>query len=250
MAQPWLPDACLTDHRAAQPMAQIVLAWAKDWFVSSPWQVLGNWDEVTSSQDELASKTLGRASGIEITGTAKSEIALGLAVLKAKEHTSLTSDDEDLLTKLGARAIADLADRISQSSQLEVKTNDAQISGVFSKTYSLLIGQPGDTQIALECSMAQLVTMTRATYPKLLEPAVSTPVAELIAELSVKVSARIGTAQITLRDLAELEVGDLLLLDKGPGDFATLVIEEETSSLAFTISEADDSYLLEYQEET
>lgn len=70
----------------------------------------------------------------------------------------------------------------------------------------------------------------------------------MIEDLSVSVSARLGSASISLKDLAGLEKGDLLLLDSSPEDPADLMIEGQRSSLAFAISEAKNSFTLEFQE--
>ncbi|MEO1221736.1 MAG: hypothetical protein AAFY42_10370, partial [Pseudomonadota bacterium] len=127
MAQIWLPDACLTTRRAAQPITKVVAEWASDWFKTSPWQVLGNWDEASPVRaDEF--KVLGRVGGMEITGNADAENALALAMLGCEDQAVATSDDKDLVAKLGKRAIKDLEERIAEFLPQEADTAASRFS--------------------------------------------------------------------------------------------------------------------------
>lgn len=243
MAQIWLPDACLTTRRAAQPITTVVERWASEWFQSSAWQVLGNWDEA-SLQSTDDHTVFGRTKGLEITGKQGLETTLALAILGAEGETLETNDDRDLIAKLGKRALKDLEDRIAEFLPAEADTIASRFEMVFQRVFSLLIGPMGQAQIALECSLAQLVAMTRSTYPQTAaHSALATP-KSVVEDLSVSVAARLGSASITLKDLAGLEAGDLLLLDTKPGDPAELMIEGSRSALAFTISETPAQYIL------
>jgi len=251
MAQIWLPDACLTSRRAAQPIAKIVAEWATDWFDQAPWQALGNWDEASpNSSDE--NHVIGRAKGLEITGKAQVETTLALAILGAEDKTLTRDDDKDLIAKLGKRAIKDLEDRIAEFLPLETPgTADSvasRFSAVFPRVFSLLIGPLGKAQIALECSLTQLVAMTMGTYSQTGGRDEMASTKSIIDDLHVDVAARLGSTSITLKELAGLEAGDLLLLDSKPDDPAELMIEGQRSSLAFMISETGSKYTLEYQE--
>ncbi|MEM1051665.1 MAG: FliM/FliN family flagellar motor C-terminal domain-containing protein [Pseudomonadota bacterium] len=248
MAQTWLPDTCLTTRRAAQPIKTVVQGWASDWFKHSPWQVLGNWDEV-SPQASDNYRVLGRAKGLEITGEQEAEIVLALAVLGADGEGLTTGDDKDLATKLGKRAIKDLEERITQFLPLEADSPGSRFNTLFPRVFSLLIGPLGKAQIALECSLAQLVAMTLATYPQTGTRGELSGTKAIVDELSVDVCARLGSASITLKELAGLEKGDLLLLDSKPNDPAELMIEGGGSALSFVISETGTHYTLEFQEE-
>lgn len=247
MAQIWLPDACLTTRKAAQPITKVVQSWASDWFKKSPWQVLGNWDEV-SPQHADDTKVLGRAKGLEITGGPQVEVTLALAILGAEDQGVVSGDDRDLVSKLGKRAIKDLEERIAAFLPSETNTTASRFSAVFPRVFSLLIGPLGKAQITLECSLAQLVAMTLATYPRTAQTGELAKPQNVVDDLSVGVSARLGCAAITLKDLASLEAGDLLLLDSKPDEAAELMIEGQRSALAFTISETSTHYTLEYQE--
>ncbi|MEL7218536.1 MAG: hypothetical protein AAGK01_08915, partial [Pseudomonadota bacterium] len=192
MTQIWLPDACLTTRRAAQPITKVIESWASEWFQSSPWQVLGNWDEASlQSTDDYA--VFGRTKGLEITGKPGLETTLALAILGAEGETPDTNDDRDLITKLGKRALKDLEDRIADFLPTEADAVASRFEIAFQRVFSLLIGPMGQAHIALECSLTQLVAMTRGTYPQTpTHSPLATP-KSIIQELSVNVAARLGS---------------------------------------------------------
>ena len=249
MANIWLPDACLTTRRAAQPIATIVQGWASDWFKKSPWQVLGNWDEASPQRSEEY-RVLGRTRGLEITGNANAETALALAILGAEDKSLATSDDKDLISKLGKRALKDLEERIGKFLPREAEGEASRFSTVFPRVFSLLIGPLGKAQIALECSLSQLTAMTMATYPKSSIRSELAQPQSVVEDLSVGICARLGSASITLKDLSGLEKGDLLILDSKPEEPAELMIEGQRSDLTFSINENATHYTLEYQEKS
>ena len=118
----------------------------------------------------------------------------------------------------------------------------------FPRVFSLLIGTLGKARIALECSGQDLAIMARGAYPR---SPIDTPLSDrnsALEQVSVKLAALIGGAKITLRELADLEEGDLLLLDSKPGDLASLLIEGRPSVLAGAIIETPTSLQLELQE--
>mgnify|MGYP001792004992 CR=1 FL=1 len=247
MAQPWLPDACLTSRRAAQPIVNVIEAWTKNWFKRSAWQVLGNWDEALP-QSASDFQPMRRARGFEITGKNEAEITLALAILGAERESPQTNDDRDLLQKLGKCVIDDLEARIAETLPHEEVFVHDRLAISSPRLFSLLIGPIGEAQIALECPIAQLVRMTRGTYSNAAIAPQMTTCAEALADQTVEISARLGSARNSLKDLAELEVGDVLLLDSAPDQPSDLMVNGKRSALSFTIVDDHDAYTLEFQE--
>ena len=116
------------------------------------------------------------------------------------------------------------------------------------RLFSLLIGPMGEAQIAFECPIAQLVRMTRGTDSNAASAPQMTTCAEALTDQSVEISARLGSARVSLKDLAELEVGDVLLLDSAPDQPSDLMVNGKRSALSFTIVDDHDAYTLEFQE--
>ena len=247
MVESWLPDVCLISPRAAQPMTQIVDEWAAAWFKRDKWQVLGGWDEALdlgTSEFTL----LRRTRGMEIKGAPDVQISLATTILSAEPNAQRSLHDDKLLRQLGARAIEDLDERISQSLPERSAHAAGQSNAPFSRGFSLLIGTIGKSQIAIECSGHDLATMARRAYPPSQIETLLSDRESAIEQVPIKCAALLGRASITLREIADLEEGDLLLLDSKPGDLANLMIEGRPTALAGSIVETPTSFELELQD--
>ena len=246
MATAWLPDCCLFSQRTVQAMSDAVANWAATWFAKSPWLPLGGWDEVPADDSKFP-VLLGRSAGFEIRGTGETKKSLGVAMIGVKIGDRHSEMDDRLLRKLAENAISDLETRLlpfgngaPHGSALSTDANSRRIM-------SLLIGAPGKAQIVIESGIANIVEMARKSYSP-------TPCGETLIDpirsldrMSVSVAARLGTASISLRDLAGLEPGDVLMLDTKPDDPVDLLIEDRPSAFTFTVAESDNDYILEFQ---
>lgn len=249
MATPWLPYSCLTSREAAAPMARLVREWTSAWFAGDAWHVLGSWDQ----QSEFEPGTwqpLRSAKDLEISGAKDLPIALALAILGHDSADNLTARDRDLMRALSDRALDDLAARVEElvgKAAPRTLPDTRSASVPILPVFSLLIGQVGNAQIVIECALPQLVAMVARTF----EP--GGPLSPLdhrdtaIAGTNVAIAARLGTASISLKDLAGLEQGDLLLLDREPSPEVELLIEDQPSSHIFHIQEHDGSCSLTFQ---
>lgn len=247
MATLWLPDACLTSLQAARPVTQVIAQWTLDWFAADPWQVLGGWDD-TPPQDGASFKCLARSNGLEVLGAPDAGMQLAQAIVGLEANPGRTDYDAKLLARLAERAIEDLHERIKQLlSDQDLPPNNLATPG-FERVFSLLVGPVGSAQVAIECAMSQVVNLARGTHAQSATPTALFPPQTVRDQTKVPVSARLGSAAVTLKDLSDLEQGDLLLLDSKPGDPIELLIDGQRSSINFLISEADGACLLEFQE--
>jgi flagellar motor switch/type III secretory pathway protein FliN len=245
MVQPWLPETCLTSLRAAQPMARVIDGWASEWFRNDPWQVLGGWDEVPHT-DAGQFALIRRAGSMEIRGGSEVQTTLALAILGAGDQPPANANDLAVLRQLGGRVLDDLEMRIKELGDGLGAARPATPTQGFPRVFSILIGTLGQARLAIECRAADLVQMARGTFPT---SHVDAPLANRISvrdTISVSVAVSLGTASISLKDLGDLEVGDLLLLDSKPDAPTRLMVEGRKSALAFSISEAGNSCILEY----
>ena len=248
MATPWLPDTCLTSSRATEPMVQIIDRWAKDWFRKEPWRALGGWDDALGD-DTAPFALLSRAGSMEIKGREGAKLALGLAITGNESSASRNQQDERFLRDLGTRAIEDLEARIAQEYPAPPAPQTGPAWTTFPRIFSLLVGAVGQAQIAIECSLAELVKMARGTYQaQTFSQPIEAPI-DARDQTRVNVAAYLGTASISLRELAGLEAGDLLVLDSKPGECARLVIDDRPTDLKVSVKSQDDQFLLEFQEE-
>lgn len=248
MAQPWLPDTSLTSPRTAEPISCVVAEWAAVWFKSAPWQTLGGWDEVIDTGATQFS-LLRRSRGIAIKGKPNARTSLAFAILGEDELVAQTDYDTGVLETLGERAVEDLEQRLSQSLPGQDTANTGTMLSSYPRVFSILIGKVGEAQLAIECALAELVAMARSTYPSTATNLRLIDRREACDAVTVNVTVRLGSASISLKDLGNLEAGDLLMLDSGPTELARLMVEDHPTSLSFSVNETNDSCVLEFQED-
>jgi len=247
MATPWLPDSCLTSSNATNQMGRVVDEWAQSWMATSTWHGLGSWDEVTTECPDQYT-LLGRAAGMEVKGKPGAKTALGLAILGAQKQIPKTPHDNEFLRDLGSSALDDLITRLDALASPSGVANTQPALGTPPRVFSFLIGTLGHVHIAIECALPNLVQLVRDTYPANPSPSPLEDRIKARNKVHVKIAAQLGTASISLKDLAGLEAGDLLLLDSRPGEPAKLMIEDKPTDLSFLIRSSNDQCLLEFQE--
>ena len=246
MAVPWLPDTCLTSQRAAEGVTRVIDQWADAWFARNPWQTLGGWDEapVASLQDFAL---LSRVNGMEIRGKDEAMTTLGLAIMGLREEDAETQQDTDFLHALAVQALEDLEERVSGILPSHRSTGVDAVSSAFPRVFSILVGTLGHAQLAIECSLADLVALTREAYAPLAPSQTLSSREEARQGVSLDVSVSLGTASVSLKELGELELGDLIVLETTPAEPAKLRVGNLTTDLNVEIRQADDSCVLEFQ---
>lgn len=246
MAVQWLPDTCLTSHRAAEGITRVIDQWADAWFAQNPWQALGGWDE--ASEASLQDFTvLSRVNGMEIRGKEGAMVTLGLAILGLREEDVESQQDTELLKGLAKHALEDLDKCVAGILDSSRSTGLNLVSSASPRVFSILIGTLGQAQLAIECSMPDLVTLTRMAYAPLAPPQKLCSPEEARLGVSLDVSVSLGTTSVSLKDLGELELGDLIVLNTTPAEPAKLRVGDHTTDLHVAIRQADESCLLEFQ---
>lgn len=245
---PWLPANCLTARRAAEPFERIVAAWASEWFKGDGWHVLGTWDAV--GQPDASDWTILRdASRLQLKAKPKAMQTLALAVLGMDEQPKCTEQDLRLMRRVAGRALDDLQVRLEQGLGSGQATNTIY-PGENGATYSLLIGIVGGAQLAVECAAADLVALVRQTYPATSLPDDLQDASTAPETQPIKVAAHLGSASISIEQIAGLETGDILILDRSADASVHLRINDTPTDLPFALGEADGKITLELQELT
>lgn len=247
-ATPWLPASCLTARRAAEPFERIVKAWGEEWFSANAWQVLGTWDAV-GQPDASDWAVLRDAARLRVKGRPKAMHALALALLDAKEPAKRTDQDVRLMRRVASRALDDLQGRIEDSLG-SAPSQSGSYPAESGATYTLLIGVVGGAQLAVECAAADLVQIVRQTFPTKTMTDQLDLRDDAFDEATVTVGASLGQASLSIEQLEQLEVGDILVLDRILDAPAQLTIQETLTDLPFALGEAEGKITLELQELT
>lgn len=236
---PWLPANCLSSKRAAEPFEQIIDGWAEEWLVGEKWRVLGSWDDGGTPRVGSWS-TLRETPKLQIKGKAKAVQSLGEAMLGVDAKNPRTEADLKLMRKIAAQALDDLQLRIDRElgagSSATVLGSSGENPG---RQFSLLIGVVGQARLALECAEADLVRLVRKTFPaRAPKHQLENPRSSCLTQ-PIGVAGRLGSATIELREIADLSIGDLILLDSKTQDSLSLMIENNPSQVRALLGESD-----------
>ena len=245
-AVPWLPPKCLSSRQTAEPVRLAVEEWASDWIGVDQWHALGTWDATTAKPSDHWS-TIREGQHIQMRARPKAMLALGFAILGAKPHDKCNDMDLKLLRRLATRAVENLLDRVEEVfASLGMAAPARTPASVVQ--YSLLIGIGGGAQLALECGQADLVYLSRSTFGKSQDLPMLDELESCFRDQRVNIEAHIGRACISVGQLADLEVGDTLVLDRLSNLPASLVVETRMADLPVSLAEAGGRITLELQE--
>jgi hypothetical protein len=238
---PWLPDACLESERAARRTGETVADWSRRWIAGGRWQALGRWSE-TAGDDEAAWSPLrsGRAT-IEAAPGAVTRLAL--AMLGEENRSSFTLRDHKFLRRLAGRAIDDLAALID--ALLPV---DGGSAGTWAGIpWSLPVGATGEPLMRISIARADLCQLAHQAFPRGAASALASR-GSAVADLRVSIGAHLGMTAMDIAQVAALEPGDVIVLDRQLSAPATLLVAGRQTALACTLRQKDASLVLELTE--
>ncbi len=245
--QNWVPDDCLTSERASQPFALIVLDWAEQWFRRKPWLVQGQWRDLSRSEVSHY-RTIERSSQVAIKGEDGAACHLALAILNMEGESPATDQDHELLTQLGRRALTDLAGRLLNLFKESPRGAAETQSYRGERPFQLSIGRPGSCPLLLEIGESDLRAFVRERFATTDLSAPLTASSEARNAVPVNISACLGTANVNLADLAELAIGDVIVLNTRAGEPATLLVEDTPTPIACSVIETSDECVLKLLE--
>lgn len=213
----WLPEDALVSASAQRALAELVEAWAREWFPGEPLRVLGQFACVAAPRSELRKLVWHRCNeGVAIGLPSAGATVLGALVLDVPMANG-TRGDEDLklLAALGKECLDGLKSRLAQL--LGLGKADWHLSDITREegaVYRLEIGSATRAiTLQLEYSADRFARFVRATLP---EVGAKEPLADgaaALARIPVALSARLGCCGLTLAELSGLTSGDVLVLD-------------------------------------
>lgn len=242
----WVPEASLVSDHAARPFALQVQDWSERWFHSRPWQVKGRWGAEQRGCDVY--QTVGKAGKIMIKGKESATLSLALGILDEGYEDSLTELDREVLEQLGRKALADLTDRISNFSSQGTRGRKQPSKLAHQRRLQLHVGRDGFCPLFFEAGEDDLCALVYDSLPRSDLSAPLASAADVRDSVPVEVSARLGTAKVSLPDIKELTVGDVLILNTRLGEPATLLVEDKPTRLKCGVIETQDERVLKLLE--
>lgn len=233
----WLPAAALADGALATALNERACVWAARWFVdaNAP-KVTPNSAIVSTAKDALWLASGGLFLAID----PQKLVSLGRALMRVENSLQkLTPADLQLFRDLGADCFEDFLRCAAEAFLLTPRNALAESPDANFQGLRFLISVAG-IAFDLDADEATAITARRAMVRE--EPARRNlhPREQAIRAQSVKVGAMIGTSQIKLAEYYTLEVGDVIVLDRGADDEVLLTVDGVTStSLTGTVFSED-----------
>ncbi len=238
---PWLPDTCLASERAARRIGETVADWSRRWIAGDRWQALGRWSEIAGNDEADWSPLRSGRATIEVAPGAVTRLAL--AMLREENRSSFTPRDHKFLRRLAGQAIDDLAALID--ALLPVDGGGAGTwAGV---PWSLTIGAVGEPLMRISVAKADLCHLARQAFPRG-SASVLASRSSAVADMPVSIGAHLGKATMDIAQVAALEPGDVIVLDRQLSAPATLLVAGRQTALACMLSQQDASLVLELTE--
>lgn len=223
----WLPAEALEGGAVPALVEGAVGAWASKWFSraqprAGSFAVRAGKADVRAGGWRLAGKVGAALSAAQVLRVA------GLATNAQPERLVLSETDRDIIGRLAAEIVADLARTIGTALGLDpAGAGEADpLSDPFGGGGGLqfVIGDTGGEPLAdIAIPAAALIAFRKAGIPesrRRLAPLA--PTAAAVEAMQVRVSARLGAATLPLGELAGLAAGDVLVLDRSVEDGAEL----------------------------
>ncbi|MBS0253856.1 MAG: FliM/FliN family flagellar motor switch protein [Proteobacteria bacterium] len=226
----WIPDRALTDDKVAAALDQAIEGWAERWFGAhrcvhrTPWIV--------------APKPATAGSVVSVAAEPARQSLLGQALGLSGALPPGHDGDDQLLDRFFAHLIGDLREGVMQC--LPVAAADRDASGI-GCALQVRAAQSGTPRVVADLPLAQAGAARGANLTLWIGRAAATalrkqlcPVQKLRAPQAVSLAclaggsqadfaAKLGMVRLSAAELADLAVGDVLVLDHDAPDSVELI---------------------------
>lgn len=247
---PWLPADCLTGPDVAAPFVRLVEEWSSAWFGAGKWAPGASWQAGETPEAEGWSM-LREEPGFRILGRAACKQELALDVLGLDELETASVSDQRLVRGLANKVLDDLAQRLNDlvGGAATDRTGYAAVAAARSgTTYLLALGPLRTRMLAVEVDMVDLAAIGRRAFARSALPTDLSPRSESFRTQEFEISARLGETSLTFEEVAQLEVGDVLLLDRAANEPVQLQAAGRHIDLPVLLRERGGKICLELKE--
>lgn len=246
-ARSWLPDGALLDGALARVVASAATDWTRAWF--------GRGEAVVAAAQGVVKRHLvssemrSWASGggdVVVVGAAATATSFAEAILGQLDAKKLNSADRALLEALGEKCLLDLLARLSNAlgggAAIGPTTTRLTVDEAVRFSFG---GHARDLELLVATPLA--ARARKALLPQEPKKALSARSA-VIDDLDVEVGAIIGEQRLTIGDLHTLDVGDVLVFERGLGDEMEVAINGDMRrGLTWTLQQQDERLQLKVQ---
>lgn len=211
----WLPRDALTPSSFERAIKSLVGEWGRHWFAKVEAKCRIKLREIANAEPgETSWRSCSGEFGISVDGAGR--LAVAEAMLDRKiSGSAIQSADQPILTDIADRCLDDLLARVSKivalASNLDVSWEAVAAEGAMSWDIGLRDGRAG---LTLVVSRATLVRWRKLIVPSA-ELVTLGRIHEALLPQPVALSLEVGQGSLTLADLDQLAIGDVVLLDRG-----------------------------------
>lgn len=218
----WLPSGVITDDVVLETVKQAVARWSERWFtgtyatVAAVKPVSG---DPRNEKDDAGWRVWRTA--IAVRG---SRPAMSRAVDKALDITApipaLTEADQNLISGFERKLLEDLAQEIEQAFGLpgEIRSDPQKVHDPLADEGGLLatVTDPAGREILTLAVPADVIVAKVKAHlgPPRRRAEVLEPLVKPLGSVNVAIEALVGGVELTLAELGDLAVGDVLILDR------------------------------------
>jgi len=212
--RPWLPEAALDGDGATDALLESVEAWLTHWFMPGTLNVRAMSGEYAGVPGD---RHWAMAEGMTVAHAEGIETLIGAAALRMPRFQPGQPADSALLERLGDECLQDLRARLARqwgfdgsNWRLHATAMPPGQSGAATITVGAA-GQPATFTVRVTEAL-RIARRKRSLAPWFGQVAPSPRDAALVRQ-HVAIGARIGLAALTLEELSELVIGDVIVLD-------------------------------------
>ena len=230
----WLPDGFVNHEVVRETIDQAVAQWGERWFVGAYASVTGM--KTTSGDPRNESDDAGWRVYRQAVGIRGERSGFSRMVDKAldinTEMSNLTETDHDLLRAMMRKILEDLAEVLEQAFGVpgDLKPSPQRLSDPLAGGGGLVMAltDPSGRNILTLAIPNDVILARVKAHLGLPSPSSETlqPLAAALGGVTVAIEAVVGTVELSLTELNDLAIGDVLVLDRAvdqPVDIAGVV---------------------------
>lgn len=233
-ARSWLPEGAMTGPGAASVITGTIGDWVKNWFAgAAALSVAPQWQRLPHAVEQDESWSPPRTVSPHLAMQCRGDLhdAIGKTLLPFLAPRNLHAKDRQLLQSVGDGIVADLTERLERFVAKLDGPAWSPVEGEAPARFFLTIeDQKGSGIIRLLADSALLVVLARRGVPKLKDTLPLAHRADALAGVSVECGALLGRANLSYREVRDLAVGDVLILDAHRDAAPDLLIEGKVAA--------------------
>jgi len=237
----WLPAEAAERSAVRGPVEEVVAEWSSHWFARGELSLSG-WALAPRPRPAGDAGWRDCGGGVEASCSSRASVRLaGMALDARLEQLDLNDRDRSLTSAFSRRMVDDLGQRLRRL--LGVERDVPEVTATDRRVVAT-ISDGADALLSLAIPFPLLIGLCRRVLPKP-GPAmkISDPRLQALGPTTLRLDATLGSATLSLSEVRDLAVGDILLLDRTLGDAADLSLARSRTVVARGVLTETDGHV-------